>query len=64
MKVKIFIMWCLIIVSLVVSMYPLFEYFTSDLSRLDIFKKWWYLEIGGFGLAIFLLGRLTKFEKK
>jgi len=54
------ILWILAVLFALVAMFPLIDWFTMDLTRVELFKKWYYLEIIGFVGCIVCLNKIKK----
>ena len=64
-KILINVIWVLIIVTFLVAMYPLYDWFQNEeLTRIQVFKKWWWVELGSIFLITLLLFCMDKVEEE
>ena len=52
------VLWILAIICGLASFYPIIDWITLDLTRVEIFQKWYALELFGTMGAIYFLSKL------
>ncbi len=64
-RIEKMIMWAMFFVAIVISLTPCWYWFVNpELTRMQVFKEWWYVELGAIIIASIPYFCFSSKEKK